>query len=64
MRYVDFDDGMYCTGFRLYEDDGQMFADAPTEAIAREIVDAVKLLRSTKAIAAAKPQNQPFKKGG
>jgi hypothetical protein len=48
MRYVDFDDGMYCTGFRLYDDDGQMFADAPTEEIAREIVDAVKLLRSTK----------------
>jgi len=62
MKYVDFDDGMYCTGFRLYEDDGQMFADAPTEAIAREIVDAVKLLRSTKV--ATKPANQPFKKGG
>jgi hypothetical protein len=45
LRYKYNDDGYYQTGYRIYEQDGKMFCDAPTEENAIEIVNAVNAIR-------------------
>ncbi len=42
-RYVD--DGMYCCGWWIEEEDGKRFAEAWSEADANEIVNAVNTIR-------------------
>lgn len=42
-RYVD--DGMYCVGWWIEEEDGRRYADAFSEADAKEICDAVNAVR-------------------
>jgi hypothetical protein len=44
LRYEYNDDGYYQTGYRIY-DGNQMFADAPTEENAIEIVNAINAIR-------------------
>jgi hypothetical protein len=42
-RWVD--DGMYCVGWWIEEEDGERFAEAGTEEAANEIVTSVNLMR-------------------